>query len=718
MDKYNRNAIDRGKREMDEEVREAKQSRRLQAAFFYADLGFPVFPCVPGAKSPLTKHGFHDASTDHGQIEKWWAENPEANVAIPTQGLAVIDIDTAENTWPDNRELEDQLSRRSCPISLTPRGGRHLIFRQPGGKNWKNSTSRLAPKVDTRANGGYILVPPSTVNGKHYRWADTLELDCPPDQLPEPPVWLSDVLDGLISHQLPQIPQGLQDGGENDIPEHYRNPTLSSLAGSMRRRGMGRSEILAALTATNTLRCKPPLDQEEVSKIARSVARYAPDLMAVAGAENHWEQMFGGDAAPPSPSTNIDPGTLPPSLLSIPGFINEVMEYTLKTAPYPNPTMAFAGALCLQAFLASRKVRDQGDNRPNIYILGLAFSAAGKDWPRKVNTRVLHEIGMADRLGDRFASGEGLQDSLFLSPAMLFQGDEWDGLLRSVNGAKDSRHESIMGTLLTLYSASNSVYPMRRKAGDEEGRVIDQPALTIFGTAIPTHYYEALSERMLTNGFFARMIILENAKRGTGQEPTICDLPPNVIKTAQWWKDFRPGTGNFEEWEPIPKVVPRDKDAEEVLIASRIHAEQEYILAQDSGDAVGTTVWGRVSEQIRKLALLYAISENHIDPVITKAGATWATSFMLHQTRRMLFMADSHVADNEFHSLCLKATKKIRDAKDGRLSHSVLLKRMKMDSKAFAGLIATLVQQGDIETVQEKTGGRPSLVYQIRGGAA
>ena len=116
--------------------------------------------------------------------------------------------------------------------------------------------------------------------------------------------------------------------------------------------------------------------------------------------------------------------------------------------------------------------------------------------------------------------------------------------------------------------------------------------------------------------------------------------------------------------------------------------------------------------------MLYAISENHIDPVITKAGATWATSFMLHQTRRMLFMADSHVADNEFHSLCLKATKKIRDAKDGRLSHSVLLKRMKMDSKAFAGLIQTLVQQGDIETVQEKTGGRPSLVYQIRGGAA
>ena len=45
-----------------------------------------------------------------------------------------------------------------------------------------------------------------------------------------------------------------------------------------------------------------------------------------------------------------------------------------------------------------------------------------------------------------------------------------------------------------------------RVDGEELPGVIDQPCLTIFGTAIPNHYYEALSERMLTNGFFARTI--------------------------------------------------------------------------------------------------------------------------------------------------------------------------------------------------------------------
>src|SRR5690606_21858593 len=100
-----------------------------------------------------------------------------------------------------------------------------------------------------------------------------------------------------------------------------------------------------------------------------------------------------------------DPGPMPPELLRMPGFVSEVVDYCLMTAQYPNPAMAFAGALSLLAFLAGRKVRASGDNRTNIYLLGLAHSAAGKDWPRKVNTRIVHEVGMANCLGERFASG-------------------------------------------------------------------------------------------------------------------------------------------------------------------------------------------------------------------------------------------------------------------------------------------------------------------------
>lgn len=90
---------------------------------------------------------------------------------------------------------------------------------------------------------------------------------------------------------------------------------------------------------------------------------------------------------------------------------------------------------------------------------------------------------------------------------------------------------------------------MRVKAGKEAG-VIDQPCLCIFGTAIPKHYYEALSLKMLTNGFFARMLILETGKRGRGQDAVVRDLPSSVLEAARWWVEFAPGEqrGNLADW--------------------------------------------------------------------------------------------------------------------------------------------------------------------------
>lgn len=408
-----------------------------------------------------------------------------------------------------------------------------------------------------------------------------------------------------------------------------------------------------------------------------------------------------------------DPGPIPESLCRIPGFVAGVMDHCLATAPYPNVPLAFCGALALQALLAGRKVRDEADNRTNIYLLALAFSAVGKDWPRKVNTAILHRVGLVNALGEKFASGEGIQDALFLNPSMLFQTDEVDGLLQSINKARDARHENILGTLLTMYSAANSIYPMRRKAGKEQPGVIDQPCLVVYGTAIPTHYYGALSERMLTNGFFARMLIVESGRRSVGQDPGIIDPPAQVIETAQWWAEFCPGSGNLETWHPQPRVVPATDSARQLLTDSRLQAESEYAQAEARGDPVGTTVWGRVHEQTRKLALLHAVSENHINPTIDDAAVRWASEFVTHQTRRMLFMAHGHVAENPFHGECLKLVKKLRDAPQQTLPHSVLLKRMKMDTKTFQGLIETLAQQGDIEIQSVKTTGRTGIHYRL-----
>lgn len=693
----------------------------LRGALWYAALGYPVFPCAPGEKVPITPHGFQDATTDPAQIEAWWGAHPEANIGIPTVGLIVFDVDGAENPWPGEPGKAEDLARTL--VSHTPRGGRHHIFRQATGRAWSNTVGKIAPRVDTRANGGYIVVPPSVVNGTPYRWAEGVEPETGPESLSEPPAWavtLLDSLNGNGSAPLALAACGSPENGDrplnsNVIPAGKRNDTLARLAGTMRRVGMSEVEILAAMERTNRDRCQPPLPSREVEAIASSISSYAPDEVAVAVAENHWMEV-GTHVRDEGQPAISDPGPVPGELLRVPGFVSEVMDHSLATAPYPNTVMAFAGALALQAVLAGRKVRDPGNNRTNLYLLGLGHSSAGKDHPRKVNIEVMHAVGLSGHVGGRFASGEGIQDALFVEPCMLFQTDEIDGMLQSINKARDARHENIMGTLLTMYSSANSVFPMRRKAGKESPGAIDQPCLVVFGTAIPNHYYEALSERMLTNGFFARMIILECGKRAPGQEPQTVAPPSRVLEAAKWWADFRPGSGNLENWHPVPRVVPYTDEAAAILVEARLEAEVEYAKAEAASDAVGTAVWGRVNEHARKLALVHAVSENRERPAIGRTAAAWARRFVMHLAKRMLYMTQAHVAANPFHADCLRFLEKLRGAPERELAHSVLLKRMKTDAKTFLALATTLEQWGDIEIRTESTSGRPGRYYRLVEG--
>jgi hypothetical protein len=108
-------------------------------------------------------------------------------------------------------------------------------------------------------------------------------------------------------------------------------------------------------------------------------------------------------------------------------------------------------------------------------------------------------------------------------------------------------------------------------------------------------------------------------------------------------------------------------------------------------------VWGgHAAENAKKLALIYACSENHENPRIDLAAVEWASAFVMHQTRRMLFWRANYVAENPFHAECLKLVRKLREAPEHELPHSVLLKRMKMKTKDFKELVETLVQRGDV----------------------
>jgi hypothetical protein len=680
----------------------------LEAALRYANLGYAVFPCVAGGSQPLTERGFLDASTDEETITTWWEKYPKANIGLPTNGMIVVDIDGKGNAWPEDWQHAEDLTRGA--MSETPRGGSHHFFRQPDGCEWRNTQSAIASRVDTRGNGGYVIVPPSRRTEGEYRWV--VELDRPKQDLPTPPAWLCNILNGTkksvsLSERL-DVPSG-----SNKIREGNRNGALASLAGVMRRAGMSHEEIAAAILKTNELRCEPPLPTREVEKIAASISRYEPNLVDTAIAEGSLEQLYEID--PDSDETEyVDPGPIPLHLLRVPGFINEVIDYTLDTAPYPEPALAFCGALSLQALLAGRKVTDELDGRTNLYLLGLANSGSGKDHPRKVNRKILSEAGLEKAIADTFASGEGIEDYVSANPSVLFQVDEIDSLMSTLNSRVDSRGESIMRVLLQFFTNSNSFYAKRVKSGSNEASTIHQPCLCIFGTAIPSHFYESLSEKMLTNGFVSRMLIVEAGERGRGQRTRSKPVPESLVMSARAWADFCPaGGGNLTESIPRPLVIQNTPDAEKSLVEFWNYTDDEY--KKNRGDQVAMTLWNRAHEKARKLAMVYACSERGTSPLITKQAATWACDFSNHQTLRTIHMASSHVSEGEFDKKCKRLLKTVRDEDNGQgVAYMRLVRVHRWSKREHDEVREALVAQGNILVSATATGGRPKMFYHAR----
>lgn len=141
------------------------------AAVWYAERGHLVFPLRPGTKLPATPHGFKDASMNPDTIRAWWTRWPAANIGLSTGHYAdVIDVD-GEDGLRSIAQIEDEghlpaIIGRVC----TPRGW-HLYVKPTGDGN----ATGIRPGIDVRGIGGYVVAPPSTVNGVTYRWTQPLD---------------------------------------------------------------------------------------------------------------------------------------------------------------------------------------------------------------------------------------------------------------------------------------------------------------------------------------------------------------------------------------------------------------------------------------------------------------------------------------------------------------------------------------------------------------
>ena len=149
---------------------------KIEILQYYLAHGFKLFPCGNKDKKPLTAHGFKDSSIDPSQIEKWFNQHPDCAWGTPTSSeYAVTDIDIKHNgdvTW--GKLISQHGPLPPCPSVQTGSGGWHYVMRFPIGTG--TSQNRVGQGIDIKAEGGYVIIPPSRIHdpeGRHvqaYRW--------------------------------------------------------------------------------------------------------------------------------------------------------------------------------------------------------------------------------------------------------------------------------------------------------------------------------------------------------------------------------------------------------------------------------------------------------------------------------------------------------------------------------------------------------------------
>ena len=167
-----------------------------KAAAALAAHGFRVFPCHAAgdkAKRPKVKWTI-ESTNDPAAVSGWWSASQIAAIGLPMGRVQfegapvkplVVDIDNKAGVdgSASLAELETELGTLPPTYKVaTPSGGEHRYFTVPRDSVIGNSAGKLAPGIDVRCDGGYVIAPASVLSG---RGTYVVTADVPIAPLPE-----------------------------------------------------------------------------------------------------------------------------------------------------------------------------------------------------------------------------------------------------------------------------------------------------------------------------------------------------------------------------------------------------------------------------------------------------------------------------------------------------------------------------------------------------
>lgn len=237
----------------------------LNAALQYLRHGWSVIPLRPNSKLPMVQWvEFQTRHATPAEVEGWWNQTPGANIGVVTgaiSGIVVVDVDPRHGgqAEPIHRSHHTGLVQR------TAGRGSHLVYRYPGGVDWIPNRASVQQGVDVRADGGYIVVAPSAIDGKPYTWLGTLA-----DAGTVPPPW---AIREEPEAKGEKVEKWLADALEG-VREGERNDTLARIAGYFAAKEVPPDVAMQILRLWNTRNENPhTMTRREMEATIQSVYR-------------------------------------------------------------------------------------------------------------------------------------------------------------------------------------------------------------------------------------------------------------------------------------------------------------------------------------------------------------------------------------------------------------------------------------------------------------
>lgn len=718
----------------------------IDAALTLASQGLPVFPCAAD-KRPLTVRGFKDATQDADTIRRMFANPKAALIGVPTgpaSGLVAVDIDNDPgkdgNDWHETNKYRLPETR----YHLTPSGGFHAIFKLADGV--RNSASHLAPGVDVRGDGGYVVWPPSP----GYELAHDVE----PATMPE---WLLDALrkekpsTAPVTASHDHASKYAQSALEREVgavltaSEGTRNDALNratfslgqlvgagALSRSMVEGDLARAAIAAGLDAAETaktIRSGLEAGMQKPREIPDSAGRGEPDedqvnpaagLIAKANGATLEQQRKHATSIVSEILEEVDEDSA----------LRTFLRYSLATAYSPQPFLALGAGLCLIGALAGRRYATPSDLRTNLFIISLADSSSGKDQPRKCAKDALDAAGLIRYLGgEKLGSAQSIYGSMEKHPARLFQFDEFGKMVEGMVALNAPAHMvGALPTLTTLWSSASTMVPGTEYAHQkgEKGRErvdLQQPHVCVYGSTVAQVLWDAMRSKNSDDGSLARYLVMETENNTPDLNHFPAPMKPVPADLVEQLKAIAAGVPGHDYGGNLatamqatvamtPYPVPYG-DGVADLVVSIGNQCLEWRRQLRADGKTGAAFVGRVAEHTLRIALVCAIARDPVAPVIELRDVVWARKLVGHCVDTMMARTASAVADSPAEAAKLKILSIVKaSGKDGIAKRALIRKTQWLsDARQRDAYLADMIGAETIIAVKVDGQTKPTVTY-------